>query len=163
MLSWMDLGGDGRLGLLRYNFVDRRVILDYVKRDAAHFCRYLRDPRLRKKRRGAFLSLFTVLQSIMTEISAIFVVIYATFASMTRDARHFCRYLRDSSLRKKRHASHLSLFTILYHINAELIVTFVVIYECLATLSREALEFCRQARDSRLRKKRHGSFLSLFA
>ena len=104
-------GGDGRLGLLRYNFVDRRVILDYVKRDAAHFCRYLRDPRLRKKRRGAFLSLFTVLQSIMTEIPAIFVVIYATFASMTRDARHFCRYLRDSSLRKKRYASHLSLFT----------------------------------------------------
>ena len=110
MLSWI-WGGDGRLGLLRYNFVDRRVILDYVKRDAAHFCRYLRDPRLRKKRRGAFLSLFTVLQSIMTEIPAIFVVTYATFASMTRDARHFCRYLRDSSLRKKRHASHLSLFT----------------------------------------------------
>ena len=99
----------------------------------------------------------------MTETPAIFVVIYATFASMTRDARHFCRYLRDSRPRKKRHPPHMSLFTILYHINAELIVTFVVIYECLATLSREALEFCRQARDSRLRKKRHGSFLSLFA
>ena len=104
-------GGDGRLRLLRYNFVDRRVILDYVKRDAAHFCRYLRDPRLRKKRRGAFLSLFTVLQSIMTEISAIFAVIYTTFASMTCVARHFCRSLRDPSLRKKRYASHLSLFT----------------------------------------------------
>ena len=103
-------GGGHRLELSRYIFIDRRVILDYVKRDAAHFCRYLRDPRLRKKRRGAFLSLFTVLQSIMTEIPAIFVVIYATFASMTRDARHFCRYLRDSSLRKKRHGSFLSLF-----------------------------------------------------
>ena len=98
-------------GLLMSNFVDRRVTLDYVKRDAAHFCRYLRDPRLRKKRRGAFLSLFTVLQSIMTEMPAIFVVIYATFASMTCDARHFCRSLRDPSLRKKRYASHLSLFT----------------------------------------------------
>ena len=109
--SHIFLVGGRRLELLRYIFIDRRVILDYVKRDAAHFCRYLRDPRLRKKRRGAFLSLFTVLQSIMTEIPAIFVVIYATFASMTRDARHFCRYLRDSSLRKKRYASHLSLFT----------------------------------------------------
>ena len=30
-----------RHGLLMSNFVDRRVTLDYVKRDAAHFCRYL--------------------------------------------------------------------------------------------------------------------------
>ena len=93
------------------HFVHRRVILDYVKRDACDFCRYLCDPRLRKKR----------------------------------------------------HPPHVSLFTILYHINAELIVTFVVIYECLATLSREALEFCRQARDSRLHKNIYDSFLSVFA
>ena len=112
MAVCVDMGwGDGRLGLLRYNFVDRRVILDYVKRDAAHFCRYLRDSRLRKKRRGAFLSLFTVLQSTVTGTFAIFVVIFITFASLTRDARHFCRYLRDSSLRKKTRASFLSIFT----------------------------------------------------
>ena len=74
------------------------------------FCRQARDPRLRKKRRGAFLSLFTVLQSTMTEIPAIFVAIYATFASMTRDARHFCRQARDPRLRKKRRSSFLSIF-----------------------------------------------------
>ena len=72
----------------------------------------------------------------------IFVDICVTLAYVKRDTLHICRYLRDSRLRKKRYSPHLSLFTILYHILAELIATFVVIYECLATLSREALEFC---------------------
>ena len=31
-------GGGHRLELSRYIFIDRRVTLDYVKRDAVHFC-----------------------------------------------------------------------------------------------------------------------------
>ena len=85
------------------------MTLGYVKRDARHFCRYLRDPRPFEKRRSPHLSLFTILYHTIAEcISSqigilhsgavevsIFVDRRVTLDYVKRDARHFCRYLRD--------------------------------------------------------------------
>ena len=48
------------MGLLRYIFIDRRVILDYVKRDAGHFGLYLRDSKTLEKSHCLLLSLFAI-------------------------------------------------------------------------------------------------------
>ena len=119
------------------------MTLGYVKRDTLHICRYLRyfirvDRHICRYLRvfsymvTTFVVIYVILAPLLRDTSH-FVHRRVILDYVKRDARDFCRYLRDSRLRKKRQSPHLSLFTILYHMLAELIATFVVIYESLAT------------------------------
>ena len=71
--------------LVDWVFVDIYVILDYVKRDVHHFCRYLHGFGTPSKIYMPYMSIF-----------------YANLVSFEEHRVTLCRYLRDPRLRKKR-------------------------------------------------------------